>query len=44
VGIIGAPEQQSRMDQLGKALERHGKTDLLLLVLAVLAMAFARSW
>jgi uncharacterized membrane protein len=38
------PEQQSRMDQLGRALERHGKTDLLLLVLAVLAMATARYW
>ena len=38
------PEQQSRMDQLAKALERHGKTDLLLLVLAVLAMATARYW
>jgi uncharacterized membrane protein len=38
------PEQQSRLDQLGKALERHGKTDLLLLVLAVLAMSTARYW
>ena len=35
------PEQQSRLDQLGKTLERHGKTDLILLVLAVLAMATA---
>jgi hypothetical protein len=38
------PEQQSRMDQLGKALERHGKTDLVLLLLAVFAMATARYW
>jgi uncharacterized membrane protein len=38
------PEQQARLDQLGKTLERHGKTDLVLLVLAVLAMATARYW
>jgi hypothetical protein len=38
------PEQQSRLDKLGKKLERHGKTDLILLVLAVLAMATARYW
>jgi hypothetical protein len=38
------PEQQSRLDELGKTLERHGKSDLLLLVLAVLAMSTARYW
>lgn len=38
------PEQQSRLDELGRTLERHGKTDLILLVLAVLAMATARYW
>ena len=38
------PEQRSRMDAIGAKLERHGKTDLLLLMLAVLAMATARYW
>jgi hypothetical protein len=38
-----SPEQQGRMDVLSKALERYGKTDLLLL-LAVTAMATARYW
>ena len=39
-----SPEQQSRMDQLGHDLERNGKIDLLLLLLAVTAMATARYW
>jgi hypothetical protein len=39
-----SPEQQSRMDQLGHDLERNGKIDLLLLLLAVAAMATARYW
>jgi hypothetical protein len=38
------PEQQSRMDALGATLQKFGKTDLLLLLLAVLAMATARYW
>jgi uncharacterized membrane protein len=38
------PEQQARMDELSKSLERHGKTDLVLLLLAVTAMATARYW
>ena len=38
------PEQQTRLDQLSSSLERHGKTDLLLLLLAVTAMATARYW
>jgi uncharacterized membrane protein len=39
-----SPEQQSRMGQLTSALERHGKLDLVLLLLAVTAMATARYW
>jgi uncharacterized membrane protein len=38
------PEQQSRLDRLSSSLERHGKTDLVLLLLAVTAMATARYW
>ena len=38
------PEQQSRLDQLSSSLERHGKTDLVLLLRAVFAMATARYW
>ena len=38
------PEQQSRLDQLSISLERNGKTDLILLLLAVFAMATARYW
>jgi uncharacterized membrane protein len=37
-------EQQARMDHLSSALERYGKIDLLLLLLAVTAMATARYW
>jgi hypothetical protein len=37
-------EQQARMAGLTSALERHGKLDLTLLVLAVIAMATARYW
>src|ERR671936_861007 len=33
------PEQQAELDRLGGLLERHGKLDLLLLFLAVVAMA-----
>jgi hypothetical protein len=39
-----SPEQQTRMGQLTSALERHGKLDLVLLLLAVTAMATARYW
>jgi hypothetical protein len=38
------PEQQGELDRLGGALERHGKLDLVLLLLAVIAMATARYW
>lgn len=42
----GSPsaEQQARIDELSSALERHGKTDLVLLILAAAAMATARYW
>ncbi|MFB3739857.1 MAG: hypothetical protein ACE14W_12955 [Candidatus Velamenicoccus archaeovorus] len=38
------PEQSAAMERIGAALERHGKTDLVLLILAVTAMATARYW
>jgi uncharacterized membrane protein len=38
------PEQQVQMDRLSSSLERHGKIDLALLLLAVTAMATARYW
>lgn len=47
VAASGGPpsaEQQARIDGLSSALQRHGKTDLLLLLLAVTAMATARYW
>jgi uncharacterized membrane protein len=47
VAASGGPpstEQQARIGQLSSAVERHGKTDLVLLVLAVTAMATARYW
>jgi hypothetical protein len=42
----GSPsaEQQTRIDELSSALKRHGKTDLLLRLLSVAAMATARYW
>ena len=42
----GSPsvEQQTRIDRFSAAVERHGKVDLLLLLLAVTAMATARYW
>jgi hypothetical protein len=39
-----APAQQAELDRLSSALERHGKLDLLLLLLATIAMATARYW
>jgi len=39
-----SPEQQADMGRLMSALEKHGKLDLLLLVLAVTAMSTARYW
>jgi uncharacterized membrane protein len=39
-----SPEQQAEIDRLGHELERHGKTDIVLLTLAVIAMATARYW
>jgi uncharacterized membrane protein len=47
VAASGGPpsaEQQTRIGQLTSALERHGKLDLLLLLLATIAMATARYW
>ena len=38
------PEQQARLEHLSSSLERHGKIDLVLLLLAVTAMATARYW
>ena len=38
------PEQQAEMNRLGAELERHGKTDLALLLVAVIAMATDRYW
>ena len=38
------PEQAAEMERLGAALERHGKIDLLLLMIAITLMATARYW
>ncbi len=38
------PEQAASLGRLGAALEKHGKLDLVLLLLAVSAMATARYW
>jgi uncharacterized membrane protein len=38
------PEQQARIDELSKGVERSGKLDLTLLILAIIAMATARYW
>ena len=38
------PEQQSRMQMLQQHVRKHGQTDIVLLLLAVLAMATARYW
>jgi hypothetical protein len=39
-----SPEQQAEMDRLGATMERFGKIDLTLLLLAVTAMSTARYW
>jgi hypothetical protein len=39
-----SPEQQARIDELTSGIERSGKIDLVLLILAVIAMATARYW
>lgn len=39
-----SPEQQAEMGRVGAALERYGKIDLALLLLAVTAMSTARYW
>jgi hypothetical protein len=39
-----SPEQQAEMDRIGSALQRHGKLDLILLLLAITAMSTARYW
>ena len=47
IAASGGPpsiEQQARIDHLSSGLERHGKIDLALLLLAVTAMATARYW
>jgi ribose/xylose/arabinose/galactoside ABC-type transport system permease subunit len=38
------PEQHATMERLAAALEKHGKLDLVLLLLAVAAMSTARYW
>ena len=47
VAASGGPpsaDQQARIDRLSSSVQRHGKTDLVLLLLAVTAMATARYW
>lgn len=47
VGASGgppSPEQQATMDRLGGLVERYGKIDLTLLMLALIAMSTARYW
>jgi hypothetical protein len=39
-----SPPQQAEIDRLSGVLERHGKVDLVLLLLATTAMATARYW
>jgi hypothetical protein len=39
-----SPELQGRMARLSSELEKHGKIDLTILMLAVIAMATARYW
>ena len=39
-----SPEQASTMQRLQADLKKHGQTDLVLLVLAVIAMSTARYW
>jgi hypothetical protein len=39
-----SPEQAASLSRIGTALEKHGKLDLVLLLLAVSAMATARYW
>jgi uncharacterized membrane protein len=43
-GGAPSPEQQAELDRVSSALERHGKLDLVLLLLTVTAMATARYW
>ena len=40
----GSLEQQARIEHLGGEIEKHGKIDLVLLLLAVACMATARYW
>ena len=47
IAASGGPptaEQAAQLQHLGSELERHGKVDLVLLLLAVAAMATARYW
>jgi len=39
-----SPEQQAKIEEMTKDIERSGKIDLVLLLLAVIAMATARYW
>jgi hypothetical protein len=43
-GAPPTPEQAVSLGRIGAALEKHGKLDLVLLLLAVTAMATARYW
>src|SRR6266545_4345526 len=43
-GDAPSADQQARIDQLRNGLKRHGAIDLVLLLLAVIAMATARYW
>ncbi|HZD78948.1 MAG TPA: hypothetical protein VE646_02750 [Actinomycetota bacterium] len=47
IAASGAPpttNQEQALNRISSALERHGKLDLVLLILAVIAMATARYW
>jgi uncharacterized membrane protein len=47
IAASGGPpsvDQQARLDHLSSSVQRHGKTDLVLLLLAVTSMATARYW
>jgi len=43
-GAPPTPEQQSRMQKLQQDIKKHGQQDLVLLLLAVIAMSTARYW
>lgn len=43
-GVPPTDEQQAAMAKIGSELEKHGKTDLIMLLVAVTCMATARYW